>query len=330
MRTRAYNRYTLDTFNGTFTKFSDTQALRDEIEYYKSVPEPLKLWFPRILKYDASEGQDAWIEMEYYQYRVLGDLMINPTPIPDDMWSKILTRLRTVLAEWSNYRPQSPGWIADAEEFASRMYIDKTWNEYEKLVEDLPDKKVLTEPKTVIINDVDFYNFHIIWPDVIEYLNQEVIPSTRMCFIHGDFCFSNILYARDERALTFKFVDPRGSFGEVGVWGDPRYDAAKLMHSADGGYEFLSHDQFSLRRRGMSSRHLYDYELGFTNGDNTDISADFDRIFFAEDHRFDRKQIMTIQGLLYISMAARHYENSERQIAQYLIGVEKLNEAMSL
>jgi hypothetical protein len=58
-------------------------------------------------------------------------------------------------------------------------------------------------------------------------------------FLHGDFCFSNILF--DFRAGRVKTIDPRGTdaLGRPSRFGDLRYDLAKLAHSVLGLYDFI-------------------------------------------------------------------------------------------
>ncbi|MBF4424300.1 capsular biosynthesis protein [Vibrio anguillarum] len=57
--------------------------------------------------------------------------------------------------------------------------------------------------------------------------------------LHGDFCFSNILY--DFRANKIKTIDPRGMTpdGQKTLYGDIRYDLAKLSHSILGLYDWI-------------------------------------------------------------------------------------------
>ena len=45
---------------------------------------------------------------------------------------------------------------------------------------------------------------------------------------------------------TLKILDPRGNFGIDGVYGDIRYDIAKLMHSIIGRYDFIINDLFAI------------------------------------------------------------------------------------
>lgn len=66
----------------------------------------------------------------------------------------------------------------------------------------------------------------------------------RQSVSHGDLCFSNILYSRQNR-LT-KLIDPRGAQREEDLWLDERYDLAKLSHSVLGSYDFINHDLYEL------------------------------------------------------------------------------------
>ena len=64
--------------------------------------------------------------------------------------------------------------------------------------------------------------------------------------MHGDFCFSNILY--DFKSQSIKVIDPRGLSGdgkEQSIYGDLRYDVAKLAHSVIGKYDFIIAGRFS-------------------------------------------------------------------------------------
>ena len=59
-------------------------------------------------------------------------------------------------------------------------------------------------------------------------------------FIHGDCTFSNLMIREDNSPVL---IDPRGYFGFTELYGDVRYDWAKLYYSIVGNY-----DQFNLKR----------------------------------------------------------------------------------
>ena len=71
---------------------------------------------------------------------------------------------------------------------------------------------------------------------------ERLAENVQGCVVHGDLCLSNILY--DLRSRVCKLIDPRGSFGAAGIYGDPRYDVAKLYHSIYGLYDFITNDLF--------------------------------------------------------------------------------------
>lgn len=63
--------------------------------------------------------------------------------------------------------------------------------------------------------------------------------------IHGDLCFSNIMY--DSRSNNIRFIDPRGLNiqQELTIYS---YDLAKLCYSFIGLYDFIIADSFKLER----------------------------------------------------------------------------------
>ena len=80
----------------------------------------------------------------------------------------------------------------------------------------------------------------------------------RPSVMHGDFCFSNILFSfRTDRICV---IDPRGvsETGEFSLYGDLRYDLAKLMHSICGLYDLIIAGQAE-----SSVENGCDYRLSF-------------------------------------------------------------------
>ena len=64
--------------------------------------------------------------------------------------------------------------------------------------------------------------------------------------MHGDFCFSNILY--DLRARRIRVLDPRGFVtpGRASLYGSALYDLGKLAHSVVGRYDELIAGRYAL------------------------------------------------------------------------------------
>ncbi|MDF4350792.1 capsular biosynthesis protein, partial [Vibrio parahaemolyticus] len=86
---------------------------------------------------------------------------------------------------------------------------------------------------------------------ILEY-SEKYLPKNRdvLNVMHGDLCFSNILY--DFRAKKIKVIDPRGITpeGVKTIYGDLKYDLAKLSHSILGLYDYIIAGYFSVDIKG--------------------------------------------------------------------------------
>ena len=69
--------------------------------------------------------------------------------------------------------------------------------------------------------------------------------SNYISIIHGDPAFSNILFS--PRNMIYKFIDPRGNFGIDTIYGDYRYDIAKLRHCYHGKYDEITNNLFEIQ-----------------------------------------------------------------------------------
>jgi hypothetical protein len=313
--TRAYNNWEVDNFRGALKKISENGKLKDEIAYYKMIPEQYRVFFPRLLDSNASEG---WMLLERYDYPNLGECMTNPGY--DMNWEEIFAQLLDIIREWRTYRNE-PGYDQDA----YKMYISKTARENRKFKEQNVHPDLFVHDN-LIINDAVYRSFEVIWPEVKTYIQSKLIPSYRLSFIHGDFGLGNILWGPGLWGYpgSLRFVDPRGSFGSKGHLGDIRYDVAKLYHSVDGGYDFFNGNLFYVKQKDINS---WEYKVSDKSLERVRAHDAFTRTFFRD---FSKKDIILIEGLIFVGACARHYENSDRQLAMYLTGIELLNEAMKL
>lgn len=315
---RAYNRFELYASKKIIRKLSTTYKLKDEIEYYTTLanlhPNQANS-FAKIIDTNTV-GAEFWVDLRFYEYPNLGAFLAQNNITLD--WTRIFQNLRDILSEWSMITPVNNWSESEVRDAAYKMYINKTEQEHSILVNTEQDTLgALFIPDSISINHTTYKNFQVIWPDVKSYIENTLLNFTPT-LIHGDFCFSNILHNPDNNIFTF--IDPRGSFGKVGIYGDLRYDIAKLYHSVDGTYEALITDNFILKTIDIDS-----FELTIQNTLN--VLDTFESVFFTQ---YDKKQIKILQGCIFISMCTRHYDNNERQRAMYLTGVRLLNEGMLL
>lgn len=151
---------------------------------------------------------------------------------------------------------------------------------------------------------------------------QKLCKTGKETVIHGDYCFSNILF--DSSNYNFKLVDPRGRLNnEPTIYGDPRYDIAKLRHSIAGFYDFIVHGLFRLKENKTG----FEYEIKTS----TDYSI-LERIFnkYAELNGYNPQEIKFIEGLLFLSMIPLHKDNFSRQKVFYLKAIELLNDTVKI
>jgi thiamine kinase-like enzyme/GTP:adenosylcobinamide-phosphate guanylyltransferase len=148
--------------------------------------------------------------------------------------------------------------------------------------------------------------------EVIERIFGRLSNLTYFTPIHGDPTFSNILITEDNE---IKFIDPRGYFGNTKIFGDPRYDYAKLYYSAIGNY-----DQFNMQN----------YVLKI---DSNDISlklhsSGYNRteIIFKEKLKSGFKDIEILHSLIWLSLSGYLINDYDGMIASYLYGLKLLNE----
>jgi len=310
---RAYNTFELNKTHSILTKTSDANRLNDEIRYYRSLPKELSIFFPRLVK--SKTGDTNSLSLEYYAYDDLGKLMVSGNFAQEEAtWYKAFFYLKDIFKCFfgDSFKNQS--------DHISSMYINKTQNEHAKLGEfNVFFNKLFIYDK-ININGQSYYNFSKIWPRIIPFLNEKF--THRFVAIHGDLCFSNILYGNNANGhAVLKLIDPRGSFGKRGYSGDSCYDFAKLFHSFEGGYEYIIRDQYELENVTNN------FTFSFKNDNRAKIKEIFYRVFDDFDFFQEFKtHFKVLQGLIYIGMCARHYDNLDRQKIMYCTGVRILNE----
>jgi hypothetical protein len=319
MVTRAYNKIDVFSDGVSIKKSSSTERLKHEAMYYlklqKEHPQ-YSGYFPRMFDCWIHGESDFWMELELYDYPNLGTFALNNAYMHN--WEACLTELLNIIKNFSSIHPRICWSQKEQTDAIESMYLNKTINEYQNFKSGWGNKFEGLFDDELRINGIGYRNFDVIWPEVSDYIETNLFhyePS----LIHGDMCFSNILYGNNKNII--RFVDPRGSFGKVGIYGDIRYDVAKLYHSTDGVYETIINDLFSVKKYNRGE-YIYVYTK------NLGVNELFENIFFEKD--FDKKQIKTIQGLIFVGMCARHYDNENRQQAMYLTGIKLLNEAMEL
>jgi len=310
---RAFNQLSVDTTFGTITKRSTRrEKFVDEINYLRMLPDHLSVLFPRVIDFSI-DWDDPFVTMEFYGYPTLAELFVFEN-VDAGIWRRVLEHLHHVLQEGflSHRRPLPPG-------ATHEMLLGKALERLDAIDDRSVLSDLLRRDGSLNVNGRPLRGVNELTP-ILEDEIVALAASAEGSIIHGDLCFSNILF--DLRSGIFKFIDPRGSYGHAGIYGDPRYDIAKLYHSVYGLYDFITADLFRVHVDGT------DAQLDIrTRPYHGEIRDEFDHLFFTT---FDRREILLATGLIFIGLPALHYDHPNRQLAFYLRGLQILDEALAL
>jgi hypothetical protein len=248
--------------------------------------------------------------MEFYGYPTLGELFLaNGRSL--GIWNHVFDRIFNLVSEMSAYR-----FAATSEQVlrtTHEMYITKT---VERL-EELRSHPIFSQFFTgnCEINGASYPSLN----ETIKTLKQRhplLLPRHEWWnIIHGDLCLSNILF--DPRHRIIKVVDPRGRFGESTIYGDSRYDLAKLSHSFNGRYENIVGDLFF----ALCEQNSISYSIQ-SNYYQDSVRRMFNQKM-KEHYAEQLEAVALIESLLFLSMLPLHGDHLNRQIVMLATGIEK-------
>jgi hypothetical protein len=134
----------------------------------------------------------------------------------------------------------------------------------------------------------------------------EIVPS----LMHGDFCFSNIFYDFHKRMI--KVIDPRGYVrrGTPTVFGDLRYDLAKLHHSVVGKYDLII---AGFAKGAWDGSRALSFRMPVREADRAIEDAFFAQRFAGVDPK--GADLLALSVMLFFSMLPLHSDRPDRQTA---------------
>jgi len=287
---RAFN--SLEIGRRTVTKSSaDSTKMAAEYQWYNSVPEQLRIFLPQLIGTADRNGQSGY-EVEYLYLTSLNELYVFGR-LPRFVWRKIFDGCLSFL-QACNQHP-----AAENVSPVSELFLGKTLQRLEQQ----------TELSGLALNQSRKLNGKSL-PDLRTIAEESagLIPADGPhCVIHGDFCFSNVLF--DFRTEAVRVIDPRGltTDGSLSVFGNQHYDIAKLAHSVLGLYDFIIAGY--LQATGDAA------DLELTIPDSrvlTDIQSLF-LLVIEEQFGLNKNTLNAMQIQLFLSMLPLHADHPARQ-----------------
>ncbi|RZI85100.1 MAG: hypothetical protein EOP38_06375 [Rubrivivax sp.] len=227
-RVAATDRYTIAK------QSTNPHKLRQEFQFFASIPAKMKRFFIEPFDF-RDDGHSASYRME----RLL---------VPDFALQWLHNSVRTADFEqfirhvfyFLGERESQPCTPSAGRQAADTLYIDK-------VVERVASLQAMDGYRAVSMHADHAFGGVERLLERYRALYQRLSPLRsyeQHAIIHGDLCFSNILY---NGALgTLKLIDPRGASTLADLYSDPFYDLAKLSHSIEGQYDYINAGQFSI------------------------------------------------------------------------------------
>ena len=317
VRAREFNHITIDKNRGILKKTSDDKdKFIGEIKWYLKLPADVEYVRPRIFNYSTSYI-NPYVSMEYYAYHTVHELFLYGD-LTLQQWIDIFNRIRFVCDDFKRYTVQDDNIRPALEE----MYLTKTLQRFEKMKKD--ERFITFFESPIVVNGVRYLPLNEIIIALEKAIPAMLYDVDTFNIIHGDLCFANIMV--DSNFSFIKVIDPRGKFGTYDIYGDFRYELAKLFHSVDGKYDFIIKDLFDLD---------YNSEAACINYRIQDRKRDFNlyKVFldtFSAEVGEDLKKIELIEALLFLSMIPLHGESIRHQMVMLGTGLEILNRVIDI
>ena len=309
---REFNSINVDTDYGTLTKSSKKiQKLADEAYWFREIPDEIKILTPRLIDFKIQESV-AMLTQELYGYPSLQELYLSGSVNLED-WNYIIKKLFLLHKNLEQYT------AADNEDSLLYLYRDKTLDRINELKEQSVYWERLFAAERININGVIYKGIDFIINE-IKHFAEYLAQNSKISVMHGDYCFSNILF--DSSNYTFKLIDPRGRLNSgPTIYGDARYDIAKLRHSVCGLYDFIVQNLFKLKEKN----NVFEYKI-LSSKDYSILEKVFDN--YTVKNNFSPIEIQFIEGLLFFFLFPLHKDNIERQKVFYLKAVQLLNKVL--
>lgn len=317
VKSREFNHITIDKKRGILRKTSENaDKFIGEIKWYLKLPADIEYVRPRIFDYSTSYT-DPYVLMEYYAYHTVHELFLYGD-LTRKQWIDIFARIAFVCRDFRRYS------LSDSAitESLKDMYLNKTIHRLSQLRTDNHFSNFFE--KCIRVNGRTYKDLNTVIAVIKDSIPQLLYDVDNFCIIHGDLCFSNIMV--DSNFSFIKVIDPRGKFGKFDIYGDPRYEMAKLFHSVDGKYDFIIKDLFRLEYNVDECNIKYEILERTHDFDLFQILVDA----FKDEIKGDIKKIEMIEALLFLSMIPLHSESINHQMVMLGTGLEILNRVIDI
>ena len=273
----------------------DIRKMQAEASWYYSLPADMKHFAPAIWN-----TYECGYEIEYLYLSSLANMYVYGES-SYNTWVNIINACCEYLTAEYGYSGDES--VAHTN---NKLFTEKTRSRIDKYANDTG----IDLNKPIKINNVTVPSVNDIIDELDNHIEKDAARFTSV--MHGDFCFSNILY--DFKSQSVKVIDPRGISAdgkEITNYGDLRYDIAKLAHSVIGKYDFIMAGRFD-----YSEQSPYDITFNVYCNKNCRVyKYFFDKM--SSLYNITADIIYPIMINLFLSMLPLHSDDRLRQKALF-------------
>ena len=282
-------------------KTSLYEKITSEIDWYKEIVGTD--FYEIVPKFYETKFHNEY-GVEFYDYLTLSEYFTF-YPLLDFnkkyIFSEILKRLMNIYN-----RTKKTSLLFN--QYTEEMLVKKTRYRINKW-----EEKELVNSEYVYINGIKYHGLNYCLNNLNDKIEKICHNSVNyVSIIHGDPSFANILFS--PRSMNYKLIDPRGNYIIDTIYGDYRYDLAKLRHCYHGRYDEITNNLFNVKKDKNKIK------LDFMR--NNDYLL-MDQIM--EESGINIGEVELIEGLLFISMIPLHSDYPLRQLAFFATGIMILN-----
>ena len=290
---RSFNKIKVDTFYNIISKSSESpekqRKIQDEKEWFLSLDPWASQFIPRILPSDTGE-----LAMSLEPGIALNEIIVYDN-LRTDIWHDIIRKIVNI--HHGVFKRPSKLSEDRMKEECFRAYVLKNVNR----LDGMKDSIITSQDKFQMVRDFVEQTGYMLCSDPHPYWSA---------IMHGDSHLGNLIY--DPHSGSIKFVDPRGSFGNLkGTEGDMRYDMAKLLQDFYCGYSMIMADRYIL----FSETCSIDWVPGTEN-----LSAMLEEQL--AEQFYDVNLLKRLAIVLLITAIPFHADDKNRQEAFWLRGIE--------
>lgn len=298
---RSFN--ALEISPSTVSKTSELHnKMQGEAHWFTHLPASIQIYTPKLIEAWRShdyERESCGYTLEYLYNLPLSDLFVFGR-LEKETWRSIFQSCRNFLDLCGEIDPRSLDELTAASSY-DQLYLAKT----NQRLEQFAKTSLIDLDQAICLNRDNYPSLRLIAEQSAKLIRKT--SELDIGIVHGDFCFSNILY--DFRIRRIKVIDPRGidHNGRATLLGDRRYDLAKLYHSVSGLYDLIIAGR--LKAYGEFSEWELRYE---SNSYQHGILEVFDEVFFTDRPQL-KQEVHAISIQLFLSMLPLHSDRPERQ-----------------